>query len=40
MSTVIDSAVLDSVSSKFDFTVDKFPLSGPDSLKTPLYGLF
>ena len=40
MSTVLDSAVLDSVSSKFDFTVDKFPLSGPDSLKTPLYGLF
>jgi hypothetical protein len=40
MSTVLDSAVLDSVKSKFDFTVDKFPLSGPDSLKTPLYGLF
>ena len=40
MNAVIDSAVLDSVSSKFDFTVDKFPLSGPNSLKTPLYGLF
>ena len=40
MSVVLESAVLDSVRSKFDFTVDKFPLSGPDSLKTPLYGLF
>jgi hypothetical protein len=24
----------------FNFTVDKFPLSGPDGLKTPWYGLF
>ena len=40
MSVVLESAVLDSVRSKFDFTVDKFPLSGPDSLRTPLYGLF
>jgi hypothetical protein len=24
----------------FDFTVDRFPLSGPDGLRTPWYGLF
>ncbi|REK60272.1 MAG: DUF932 domain-containing protein [Bacteroidetes bacterium] len=39
MSTVSGS-VVDAVKSEFDFTVDKFPLSGPDGLKTPLYGLF
>lgn len=31
---------LDIVRAKFDFSVDKFPLSGPDGLKTPKYGLF
>ena len=34
----------DQVSAKvrdaFDFNVDKFPLSGPDGMSTPLYGLF
>ena len=39
MSVVSDSGV-DSGKSMFDFSVDKFPLSGPDGLKTPLYGLF
>ena len=38
--SAVSTAVLDTVKSKFDFTVDKFPLSGPDGLKTPLYGLF
>ena len=38
--SVVSDSVVDAVKSKFDFTVDKFPLSGPDSLKTPLYGLF
>ena len=30
----------DKVRETFDFTVDKFPLSGPDGMKTPFYGLF
>lgn len=38
--SVVSDSVVDTVKSKFDFTVDKFPLSGPDGLKTPLYGLF
>ena len=38
--SVVSDAGVDTVKSKFDFTVDKFPLSGPDGLKTPLYGLF
>ena len=38
--SVVSDSVVDAVKSKFDFTVDKFPLSGPDGLKTPLYGLF
>lgn len=28
------------VAAAFDFTVDKFPLAGPDGLRTPWYGLF
>jgi hypothetical protein len=31
---------IEKVRSEFDFTVDKFPLSGPDGMKTPFYGLF
>ena len=38
--TSVSVSAVDSVKSKFDFTVDKFPLAGPDGLKTPLYGLF
>ena len=38
--SVVSDSVVDTVKSKFDFTVDKFPLAGPDGLKTPLYGLF
>jgi hypothetical protein len=38
--SAVSTAVLDTVKSEFDFTVDKFPLSGPDGLRTPLYGLF
>lgn len=34
------NAILDSVKSAFNFSVDKFPLSGPDGLRTPAYGLF
>jgi len=38
MSTVL--TVADRVRSAFDFSVDKFPLSGPESMRTPFYGLF
>ena len=31
---------IETVASTFNFTVDKFPLSGPDGMKTPFYGLF
>ena len=34
------STILETVKSEFDFSVDKFPLSGPDGLVTPFYGLF
>lgn len=41
MSIVIDSSnVSDSVRTAFNFTVDKFPLSGPDNMKTDQFGLF
>lgn len=32
--------ISDEVRSKFNFSVDKFPLSGPDGLRTPWYALF
>lgn len=35
-----NSLVLQKVQSAFNFTIDKFPLSGPDGLKTNFYGLF
>ena len=38
--TSVSVSAVDSVKSTFDFSVDKFPLAGPDGLKTPLYGLF
>lgn len=34
------TTAVDSVKNAFNFTVDKFPLSGPDGLKTQWYGLF
>ena len=36
----MSNAILDSVRSAFNFTVEKFPLSGPDGMRTPFYGLF
>ena len=33
-------SVLEIVGQTFDFTVDKFKLSGPDNMSTPYYGLF
>jgi len=32
--------ILDTVADAFNFTVEKFPLAGPDNMKTPFYGLF
>lgn len=32
--------IAEKIRSKFDFTVEKLPLSGPDNIRTPLYGLF
>jgi hypothetical protein len=40
MEAVLSTGVVAKVADKFDFTVDKFPLSGPDGMKTPAYGLF
>ena len=35
-----ETTVLDSVKASFPFSVDKYPLSGPDGMRTDLYGLF
>ncbi len=40
MSNISTSSVSDKIRSAFSFSVDKFPLSGPDGMSTPLYGLF
>jgi hypothetical protein len=32
--------IVNTVKSAFGFSVEKFPLSGPDNLRTPFYGLF
>ena len=40
MSSVSAADVSASVRSAFDFTVDKFPLFGPDNMPTDQYGLF
>jgi hypothetical protein len=40
MSAVMQNEIIGKVSSAFNFTVDKFPLSGPDGMRTPWYGLF
>ena len=36
----VSKNVIDSVRSAFDFEVNKYPLSGPDNMKTPWFGLF
>jgi len=38
--TTVSVSAADQVRSAFDFTVDKFPLSGPDGMSTPWYALF
>lgn len=32
--------IADNVRSKFNFSIDKFPLAGPEGMRTPFYGLF
>ena len=36
----INNNVAETVRKHFNFSVDKFPLSGPDGMRTPFYGLF
>jgi hypothetical protein len=36
----IATSITEKVSNTFNFTVDKMPLSGPDAMRTPWYGLF
>lgn len=38
--SVVASEVSNKVRESFNFTVDKFPLAGPDGMSTPWYGLF
>lgn len=40
MSVVSASELSGKVQAAFNFSVEKFPLSGPDGMKTPWYGLF
>lgn len=37
---MLSSDIVGKVQGAFNFTVDKFPLAGPDGLRTPWYGLF
>lgn len=38
--TTLSNNVVDSVRNSFGFSVDKFPLAGPENMRTPFYGLF
>ena len=40
MSSVLSSSISDVVRSTYNFSVDKFPLFGPENMKTDQYGLF
>lgn len=40
MSSIITNDVAAKVRTAFNFSVDKFPLTGPDGMRTPHYGLF
>lgn len=40
MSTIATPAIADRIRAAFPFTVDRYPLAGPDGLRTPWYGLF
>lgn len=36
----VSEEIVGKVSSAFNFSVDKFPLTGPEGMRTPFYGLF
>lgn len=38
--TIVSDDIVATLRQRYDFTVDKLPLRGPDNLKTPWYGLF
>lgn len=38
--TAVATNIVETVKNCFNFTVDKYPLSGPDNMKTEWYGLF
>ena len=40
ISSFASQSISDRVAAAFNFTVDKFPLGGPDGMRTPWYGLF
>jgi hypothetical protein len=40
MTTTTTIDAVEKVREAFSFSIDKFPLSGPDGMKTPFYGLF
>jgi hypothetical protein len=40
MNDIITNNVAEKVRRAFDFTIDKFPLTGPENMQTPFYGLF
>jgi hypothetical protein len=40
MSVVLSNEITEKVASAFNFSINKFPLSGPDGMRTPWYALF
>ena len=40
MSNVTKTNNLDTVRETFNFTVDRFPITGPDNMSTGMYGMF
>ena len=40
MEATLNAGVVDQVKAEFNFQVDKFPMTGPDNMKSPCYGLF
>jgi len=40
MTKLQNNSALETVQASFNFEIDKFPLFGPENMKTPVYGLF